>query len=571
MRATTSRSQTKPRELQRIDADVADKVVDLRIVVKRKKTGEKLFEVGGRWDRVEGRYLDEPTKKCRIVWLTEAQCLGQANNRLEEGPAIAVRDWIAARAAGEQRVVEIVFDGGRGSGKSHWAVLAVFIIAIAFPDARCLLISPANTRRHELARIVSDWIPVKWRAWSERDLTYTLPNGSTVSFIGADDENAIKAGGFEVALLNEAQLVSSRAYAYAAGGVRNLSGRPKGLLILAHNYADKERGEWTNDHLDKIEAGAINARHYKLDPVLNDSIEEGVVDDVDGLIRSVRPDLADIDSLGIRRRLGDFASPAFKPFPVALAGHVGLPPLAVTQIDGKTIAAWLDVTRRETAKKTGTKEGFPIVVGMDFQRRPGCVASIWKLFENEDRQIVFHALKMIVAGDNEDDLCERVEAYLATLGLTPRDALAICDSTGRHLNAAHTKLTKPSHDIVREWYFTVVSPRKVKRNGRLGVANPDVEDSLAQFYDVCKANRLLVAPGEDAEWLVESLRRCKVKKRGGTIRLDDSPPGYSHPVDTARYVTWFFEPRRGLVPPSKGLDTDTFDNLRAIRLFGGGA
>jgi hypothetical protein len=31
---------------------------------------------------------------------------------------------------------------------------------------------------------------------------------------------------------------------------------------------------------------------------------------------------------------------------------------------------------------------------------------------------------MIVAGDNEDDLCERVEAYLATLGLTPRDALA---------------------------------------------------------------------------------------------------------------------------------------------------
>lgn len=569
MRTASSKSQTKPRELARIDADVSTRVVALRVVVKRKKTGEKLFEVGGQWDRVEGRYLDEPTKLCKVIWLNEAQCLGMPGNLLAEGPAMSLKAWIDARREGSARIVEMVLDGGRGSGKSHLAVLAVFIIAIAFPDARCFLVSPANTRRGELQRIVRDWIPAQWRAWSERDLMYTLPNGSTVQYIGADDENALKQGGYEVALLNEAQLVTSDAYAMVAGGVRNVSGRPKGLLILAHNYAAKEKGEWTNDHLDKIEAGTINAEHHKLDPRMNDAIEDGVVDDVDGLIRSVRPDLADLDSLGIRKRLGEFASPAFKPIPVAAGGHVGSPPAQVVGLDGVVKAGWSDVTRRETAKKTGTRDGFPIVSSKDFQRRPGCVATFWKLYEREDGKIVYHGIKCIVAGDNEDDLCDKAEQYLATLGLTPRDCLAICDSTGRHLNAAHDQRTKPSHAIVQEWLFTVVAPRKVKKSGKLGNANPDVEDSLSQFYDICKEDRVLVAEGEATEWLVESLRRCKIKKRGGTIRLDDSKPGYSHPVDTARYCTWYFEPKRGVTPPTMP-NKEVNNAIRAIRPFRSG-
>lgn len=564
---TTTDSRTKSRDLERIDSDVSGRFVDLRIVFRRKETGERIFAVGGRWDRVEERYLDEPAKRCKTIWLNEAQCLGEIGNRLEDGPAWAVKAWIEARQQNRKRLIELVLDGGRGSGKSVLGTFAVFAIAVAFPDARCWLINPANTRRGEIVRIVRDHIPRKWRAWSERDFVYTLPNGSTVQYIGADDEDALKQGGFEVALLNEAQLVSSQAFANAAAGVRNVSGRPKGLLILAHNYASKERGEWTNDHLDKIEAGAINARHHKLDPRLNGFLDEGVVDDVDAVVRSVRPDLADIDSLGIRKRLGDFATPAFKPIPVSKGGHVGSPPTRVVGIDGTLQAGWNDVTRRETAKRTDTQHGYPIVVSMDFQRRPGCVASIWRLYERDrDQRIVYHAQKVIVAGDNEDDLCSRVDTYLGTLGLTAREALAICDSTGRHQNAAHTKNTKPSHEIVREWYFAVVAPRRERKSGKGWIdANPYVEDSLSQFYDLCKDDRILVAEGEDTEWLVESLRRCKIKKRGGTIRLDDSKPGYSHPVDTARYVPAYFEPARGPVSPP--VDTDIADEVRKVRLF----
>ncbi len=560
---TATDSRTKSRDLERIDADVAGRVVDLRVVVRRKLTGERLFAVGGRWDRVEQRFAEEPAERCKTIYLNEAQCLGTEGTKLEDGPAWALKRWIEARRANRPRPIEIVLDGGRGSGKTVLGTLAVFMVAIEIPDSRCWLISPANTRRAEVARIIRDFIPRHWRAWSERDLTYTLPNGSQITFIGADDEDALKQGGYEIALLNEAQLVSSNAFSNAVAGVRNVSGRPKGLLILAHNYASKERGEWTNDHLDKIESGELNATHRKLDPKLNGFLDDSAVDDIDKSIRSVRPDLADIDALGIRKRLGDYAAPAFKPFGLDIGGHVGRPPADVTGIDGRKVAGWIDVTREVTAEKTGTKRGFARVVGADFQRRPGCVAVVCRIFRSDTGKIVYFVEHVIVAGDNEDDLAERIDSYLASIGLGAQDALVVADSSGRWQNAAHTSRTKPSHDILREWQFTVVAPRRVKRSGALGNANPEVEDSLAQFYDVCKDDRFIVSP--EAEWMVESLRRCKIKKRGGTIKLDDRKPGYSHPVDCGRYVVWFFEPKRG--PAPLPYDSETADEVRKVRIL----
>lgn len=567
MRATTSsRTSTRKRDpLAQLEQDLTARVVDLRCVVKRRETGETLFAVGGRWDRVDKCYLDEPAKRGKVLWLNESQVIGEVGRRVEDGPAWSIKTWIEARRDGLKRVVEIDLDGARGSGKTHLAVLAVWIIAIAFPEAECWLVSPANTRRGEIARIVNDHIPRAWKTgWSERDLCYVLPNDSVVRYLGADDEDGLKRGGYEVALLNEAQLMTSQAYANAAAGVRNLSGRPKGLLLLAYNYASKERGEWTNDHLDKIEAATINAHHHKLDPRLNRSIETDVVDDVDGLIRSVRPDLADIDSLGIRKRLGEYATPAFKPYPVAKGGHVGGPPRAITRIDGRELG-WPDVTRERTAAKTGVKGGFPIIVSMDFQRRPGCVASFWRIYLREDGRDVYHSFKAIVAGDNEDDLCQRCDDYLGELGLTTREALAVCDSTGRFQGADRSPNTKYSHDIVREYYFTVVAPRRARRSGKGFINdNPLVEESLAQFYDLCTDNCVLIAEGEASEWHVECHRRCKIKKRGATIRLDDRPPGYSHLVDTSRYVIWYFEPRRGPKPTPQKFDRETYEEIRAV-------
>jgi hypothetical protein len=550
-------SPTRPRDpLARFEEDAGDRCEDLRIVVVRDATSQVLFAVGGRWDRGRAEYFGQ-AERCKVIRLNEAQCLGEEGNDLEDGPALEIKRWIDARREGEERLGEILLDGARGSGKTVLGVIAVFCIAIAFPGARCLLVSPANTRRHELDVIVKDFIPRRWRAWSERDLTFTLPNGSTISYLGADDEDALKQGGYEVALLNEAQLMTARAYVNATGGLRNLSGRPMGLMLLALNYASKERGEWTNDHLDKIEAGLRGARHHKLDPKLNGFIDDKANDIASGLARSVSTELADIDYSGIRKLLGNMASPMFKPAAVAFGGHVGPPP-----------ANGVDVTRQVTALKTGVEKGFARVVGADFQRRPGCVATVFKLFRVPDKEgLVYWAEKYIEARNGyEDELAMAVDEYLVSIGLSARDALVVADSTGRNQDALHQKNSKTSHQILREYYFTVVAPMRKRKDGGWGIGNPDVDDSVAQFNCVLMQNCFYVSDHADPnDFLIEALRKCKTKKRGGSIRLDDRPPGYSHPVDTCRYVTYYFEPRRG--PAPAGIDTATFNELRSIRIF----
>jgi hypothetical protein len=527
--------------------------------VCRKATGDVLFTVGGRWDRAEGRYLDEQATRCKIVWLNEAQCVGEQGNDLEDGPAYELKRWIEGRRVGAERLGEIVLDGARGSGKSVLGTLAVFCIAIAFPGARCLLVPPANTRRHELEVIVKDFIPLRWRAWSQRDMTYTLPNGSTVTYVGADDEDALKQGGFEVALLNEAQLMTSQAYVNATGGIRNLSGRPMGLLLLAMNYASKERGEWTNDHLDKIDGGLPGARHHKLDPKLNEFLDDNANEVAEGLARSVRPDLADIDFSGIRKLLGNMAAPMFRPAAIAFGGHVGKPP-----------ADWLDVTREVTALRTGIAKGFARVIGADFQRRPGCVAVVFRLYRKPNGDLAYFAERYIEARDGyEDELAILLDEYLASIELSARDALMVADSTGRHQDAQHRRNAKPSHEVMREYYFTVVAPMRKRKSGGWGIGNPDVDDSVAQFNSVLMADCFIVSDEADPnEFMITALRKGKTKKRGGSIRLDDRPPGYSHPIDCGRYVTYYFEPRRGPVGP--GYDQKTADSIREIKILTNG-
>lgn len=522
MGRTASRSSPRKRDpLGILEQDASERLVDLRLVFLRALDNEFLFEVGGQWDTVDEAFVT-PRCRCKVFRVNEAQVES----------ARAFGEWISARREGRARAAEIVLEGGRGSGKSVEAVMMVFAIAIAIPDSRCFLVSTANTRRGELERIVRDHIPRQWRAWSQLDLTYKLPNGSTVTYLGADDEDALRQGGYEVALANELQLFTPTAYATLVAGIRNVSQRPKGLLVAAMNPATKDRGQWTNDHLDKIDAGELNARRFKLEPKLNQFLERGVVDDVDSLIRSVDAGLADADALGIRRRLGEIAVPAFQPTTIDKGGHIGTP------FDG-----WPDVTRTVTATKTKVDGGFTEAVGTDFQVRPHCCGLAVRFYRRGDGKLVYHPFNVILAEGREDDLAEA----MLDKGHEAKSALAIADSSGAYQNVQRVRNGIYSHDILREYGFTVVAPvKKRDPRGTTGVGrNPDLEDSLAQLYNVCTEGRLIVHP--KCAWLIESLRRCKVK-RGASVKMDDAKPGYSHIVDCLRYVIWWAEPPRAVAP-----------------------
>ncbi len=510
-------------------AALASRFIDLKIIARRRKTGEDIFQVGGQWDTVENCFTDEQPKTCVVFLINESQVPA----------AIALGEWLKARTENTKRVVEMVLEGARGSGKTHLAALVIVCIAVAFPDARCWLVNPANTRRAEVDIIIRDHVPDEWLAgWSERDLTYTLPNGSTLQYIGGDDDEQLRQGGYEVCLLNEATLIRSESYAAAAGGVRNVSGRPKGLLLLAHNPATRTKGEWTGEHLQRIFAGEVNAKHFRLDPRLNDSIDSDVVDDVDALIRSVRPDLADADALGIHRRLGDLACHAFRAWScdklvkiddVDLFGHIGDP--------GEI---WFpDITRELTKAKLHT--AFSEVGGLDFQGKPHTCGLLFRFFRRGDGKTIYYAHTAALSPDWEQGLSER----FYEIGYDPREIVFIADSSGawQAVDRSATRIKKSSHELLREegWVVhPVTKPHDRKNRGTSGAGhNPDVGDNLSLLNDVVEDGRLLVSPS--CTWLVESLRKGKLRHTAGRVFLDGD---YAHILDCLRYVIHYFEPAR---------------------------
>lgn len=547
--------------------DDEKRYTDLYLRFRRKKTGEKLGHVGGRWDRHLDRYDGKP-ETCAVLTVNEAQL----DERCQSGsPLAALLRYLDNRQRQAPRPAEMVFDGARASGKTRFGLYTVEAIAVAIPRSVCWIVLTANTRRDELDIMIRETIPESWRRWSARDLTYHLVNGSTIRYVSSDDEDTLKQGGFEVALMNEAQLQPEIAYGYLAASIRNVSGRPRGLLILATNYAQKVRGEWLERHLDAIEAGDLDGdvERFTLDPTLNQFIERGTVDVSDRLIRSASPDMADVDARGIRRPIGVMAAPDFRNYPSARTivdqatgrprrGHVGAPP--PTPEVGRPL--WTDVTREVTKALCGT--AFPYYAGADFQGFPGCIAVVGKVYRREDGRLVYHVLRELPVDRFEDDLAQRL------LGYYGRDeVLIIGDSTGATQGADRTQTgdsRRTSFAILREWRLTVipvtlpVDPRTAK--GEAG-RNPDLHDSLAQLSDVLRDDRLLVSP--DCPWTSQSLQRCKIKRLSmGRIRLDDRKPGYSHAVDCVRYPIWRFEPLRG---PEEEDGRDVVKTLLGARLF----
>jgi len=537
---STSAERASRYYINQLDALLRNRFLDLCVQWRRKKTKELIFEVGGRWDRA-GACFDGKSDRCKIHWITEAQ--------VEAADAFGT--WIDARRRNAKRLNEICLDGGWGSGKTHVATLAAWCIAIEFPESRCWMVPPVTTQRWEIDNIVKDWIPSSWRLWEKAALSYTLPNRSSLVYIGAERDEKLSQGGAEVVFLNEMQAMTDRAYAHGAKSIRNVSGRPKGLLIVAMNPAVKERGQWTEDHLEKLDSHSLNGRRIIMDPALNSIVEEGTADEIDAMVASVRPDLA-AAGRGVHRRLGELAAPAFKPVPVAVGGHIGKPPEI----------GWFDATRQISSRLTGREQGYPDLVGCDFQMRPHCAGQPVRVYRREDNKQVYYAYSTILSDGNEDDLAEKV----IEAGFDPADALAVADASGAWQNTQRKRTGIYSHDILREHGFSVVAPATVKSKKSRFFKNPDLDNSLAVLFDVCTEGRLLVDP--DCEWLIEALRRCKVKRMSGRNRLNDEGKGYAHVLDCLRYVIWYCEPRRRPMKPQ--FDAATFDRLSGVRILSNG-
>lgn len=572
--------RSREAEVKRLLDLTAHPFVDLGFELRREVTGEPLFTIGGRWELARQRFVGAPLRP-HVQHLKESQfdaalaLAAYMHARLAEVGAESLIQFPAGGDVAKEiarrdlarvgRPIFILFEGDRGSGKTHLCVLFQLMLAAALPKSRLWLIPHALPRRDELKIIVEEVCPAAWFDWTERDLTWQFINGSTIQCVTGDDDDAARAGGVECAAQNEAHLQRCGVYTTAQAAVRNVRGRPPGVLALAFNPPLKERGEWTIDLIEGVVQGKANGWHFHMDARRNSLLKPKLLDDIETAIRLVDPRAADADSRGIQQRIGIIAMPGFCAWPREKTvvdrdgkphnGHVGRPPKI----------GWNEVTAAATRARLGAlapERGYPNVLGADFQMRPGCRATSFKLYERTDKRRVYYAERAILAGGGEEDLAEKI----IDAGYAPAETLIVADSSGAWFGAER-KPEKYSHNVLREYGFAVVVPAhgRAATKSKTGIPrNPDVEDNLMQLLELCEDDRFLVSP--DEEWLIECCRKCRLVWDSGRVRLDDAEPGYSHLVDTVRYVPAFFEPKRGPRRTLTGNSTAR-EQVRGLRIF----
>lgn len=522
----------------------------------RAHTGDELFRVGGCWDRELRCYVDRPSTE-HVVVLQESQ--------LEIGRALG--RWLEQQRTGDaQRARAIMGGGNRGSGKTWFLAGVTFVVmALAFPgDWQFGINITAKQKREclEAIRAVArpEWIETDVEDF--RDPRTIFLTGNAIAWKSAQAPRAIREAGLPLryVLINEGQDQPVSVANNAIAAIRNTGG----LVGVATNPPQAERSDWVANWWTDIEAGKLRGEKYFIDNRLNLAIDQAAVSDIADFLRSSDPGAYEADAIGDFKVSGPVAYPGFNPAPRERGGHVGTPPAPIIGIDG-TPRGWVDVTVEETAKVISSAVGFPFVVGVDFQKHPGVVGQLAKLYRDDQGELVLHVLKTIGVRGVEADFSQALHdaGYSPSPGASS-SVLLVCDGTGARQNAEH-KWNEPTSFRALKADGWFVEPPARHWKSRIPW-NPPVTDSRDQMHGLFTRNRILLAPKceeptEGFHSLVESFRKAKAGPKGGLIEKG----GYQHCPDGVRYLAWRFLPRPRPPQIAAG-DTDTTRALRSIKL-----
>jgi hypothetical protein len=495
--------------------------------------GELLLGVGGRWDRVERRYVGEATAVREIrahggqlefmrfyaAWL--GQHLG-----VDEAPDLA-------------GVYSALLHGGQRAGKTFAAVAVAIAYALAVPGAIVWLVAPAEPGWRELETVIDELLP---REWATRlGSSWEVVTGSSITLRSAHNPEALKLGRADLIVMNEAQSISERAFAICRGRIADRGG----LVIGCANPPTKAIGEWVADFVAECEAGDRQAREFFFDPRLNEYID---IDALLSMAHEVDRRTFETEVLGKILSIGDVVLPGWdrrihEISPGQLAGRLGIKQL-------------VDITCEATALLEG--QPFDRVVGLDFQRRP-MVAVEFKLFENPrapysraDREGVFaqHAFafitgEIVLEGD-EDDLAL---AMIAS-GWDPGRTFLVADASGVwQFSERDPKLVDELRDKVKgrgSWDV-------VRRHGFHAIGAPDRDQARnPDIVERCRATAARIetaAAGAFGQHFLFAHPSCK--RATAAIRKWENVHGkpsrksrHAHLGDAITYVVQRLWPRR---------------------------
>jgi hypothetical protein len=510
----------------RLTAEV--RYLDLSLEIRRKKTGETLLKVGGRWDRLTETF-DGEAEHCVVLYAKESQV----------PIVIEFALWLAAFIARGPRKRFLLTGGGRRGGKSFIMVALIVALAIAVPDALCWLISANLTKRDELERYFKEIVPPEWRTYrGAPEYKFTLPNCSTVQSITGDTAESLKRGEATVIGYNEPQTCSVDVATYGLPALIDEGG----LALFAGNPARRKKGMWFNrlrqaivDGDLKGEDGQPTGDFFQVDVEDNDSIDQGARADFNDALRLLDEEAAKRDADGEWTPVGDFAYGAFVPkLHLRAAPDLG------------------DITAQLTKKRGG--RSFDYFGGADFQRDPWNAGVMLKAFGDPARP-VYYVVGEILKHGYEDEFLDEV---FFDGRFQPENLLWIGDASGTWQDGHHTPgRGRVSFDVFKARRWTIKPPQTKKSDRGEHPRNPDVDDRLNLVNILLKLERLFIDP-KLAPKLAESMRECETGP-------DGKPRGrHAHETDALGYALWWIEPKPKAPQKPAGAEPRgaSFPNLR---------
>lgn len=489
---------------------------------------------GGRWDRLERRFLDPDEQEPETVAVIE---MVESQVEFTSWFATFLRDF----REGYPRDVSLALAAGdRRGGKTfdtYYCQIAALIDVPILPSGVPALgwtISRTFQERHELDELLAARIPKSWytkRQAPERIVTFR--HGSILRNLSADDPDTLKQGRVDWLLFNEPQKMSPRAVKNGLYGTSDQAG----LTILAANPPSPTDREWLIDLKEAIDAEEadrranpkegepqLGAMFFNFDSKLNPTIDHPARRRVARLAGIIDPDGAEADASGEWRRWGTLAYPAWSGRLVTQGGMVGELP---------EIGSLTDVTSVITNRLFWQPRAN--VIGADFQFRPHQAGAVARLYQDEDGRLIYWFHDELLATGNEEKLS--LEAY--SKGYEPGSALWIADCSGSFQGSERIPGVT-SYNILESHGWSVQPAETIKLPERSAhPRNPDVGHRLMLARKVAEEGRLRVTPS--CAWLIRALSKCEVRKTDYGKLV---PKGReSHITDALSYVLYRLEPK----------------------------
>lgn len=550
----SSKKSTTARIAQ-LEQRLTGRWVDALLVV-HSHDGAELLRVGGCWDRELERWDPERQAAPHVVVLQESQ----------DGIGGELASWRDACVRGDVgRILLLIAGGNRGSGKT-WFLAGVALVAVALQWPGCWQMAvnlTAKQRREclEAMRAVArpEWITRE--SESARNPHTQFLTGSVVQWLSAGNPRALRQAGLPIrhVLINEGQDQPERVFINAISAIRNQGG----LVSVATNPPQFGGGNWVARLWMGIDAGELpRGRRYYLDNRLNRAVNQDALRGIADFLRAVSGKAAEADADGIFALAGPTAYPAFSPLPADRGGHIGEP-----------LPHWVDITRQATAAAVDGDEGYDFISGVDFQRQPGIIGAIGKLFGTPDGVVLWICDVVGVQGVEAD-----FSAALIASGYAPSPGmhddrgalmptvLLVGDGTGARQNAEHKFSQPPSFMALRADGWVVVPPMYHWK--RRTPWNPLVAHSRAQMHTLLGRHQILFSrrcrqSATGFPSLTDSFTSAQVSDRGRLIEAG----GYQHGCDGVRYLAWRFLPRPQPPSPTSLVDASINDELRSIRIL----